>query len=318
MHFPSSSNAILTPNLQSGPARTYNLEMFSSLPDLEQPPSAAPAVGPVTPRRQTDAGPNAPTARRQTPSSDSPPLSPCYLPDADDIPFVLGCVSGEVFDADPPSPGGTQSKRNTIFAPRRPPPAWSIPKETGSPSPVREGGGKGLLSLFAESRESGSRDGDESEDGDEEYDEDETEVESSDGEGYETEEAGCSEWEETDVESGDDDEGEDEHGDMNDTEAETEREATSAADTEVETELEDDGVDTLGAPPSSPADDLIRIIEPLGGLIPGLTATTAAEENRSQVPTTATATPSARFARADTAWPPVTPVPNCRRAGKSG
>ncbi|KXX82876.1 hypothetical protein MMYC01_200671 [Madurella mycetomatis] len=286
---PSPDRARFKQQAESGPARTYNLKMFSSLPDSEQPPSAVSAVGPVTPRRQSDAGSDASITWHQTPSSDSPPLSPCYLPDADDIPFVLGCVSGEVFDADPPRPGGTLSKRNTLFAPRRPPAAWSIRKETVSPSPVREGGGKGLLRLFAESRGGCSGNGGESVGRNEEYNKDETGVDGGDDEGYETEETGCGGWEETDVEGGDDDGGEDEHGDMNDTEAET--------------ELEDDQVDTLGVPPPSPADDLIRIIDPLGGLVPGLARTTAA---------------SSRLARDNTAWPPVTPAPNSRRADNSG
>ncbi|GAB1310152.1 hypothetical protein MFIFM68171_00362 [Madurella fahalii] len=321
---PSPDRAWFKQQAESGPARTCNLEMFSSLPDPEQPPSDASVAGPVTPRRQAGADSHAFTAQHQTPSPDSPPLSPCYLPDADDIPFVLGHVSGEVFDADPPSPGGTLSKRNSIFAPRKPPRIWSMRKQPGSPSPARGDRGKGLLGRFAESCGGCSGNGDEQEGDDDGYDEDETEVEGwdcSDDERYETEGAGCDDEEETEGEGENGNEVDDEHGDDTDTEAETEREATDAADTEAETEPDDNAVDTLPAPPPSPTDDLIRIIDPLGGLIPCLTTTAAAKENRNKttaIAAAAAAAPRVRPARTNAAWPPVTPAPKPRRADNTG
>jgi hypothetical protein len=95
-----------------------------------------------------------------------PPTSPPYIFPSEDnhLPFVLGDVSGDVFDDDPPSPGGTPSKRNGVFTPRPPPPYQSFRREHGSPSPMmRKPRGTLAARTFAGDRGGGGDEGHDSE-----------------------------------------------------------------------------------------------------------------------------------------------------------
>lgn len=286
--------------------------MFSSLPNPTKTPEK------VNPQQadvdaDTHNHPCTPARRAEaiTPFIERAPLSPCYLPGpSDGMPFVLGHVSGDVFDADPPSPGGTPSRRNiTVFAPRTPPPFCPVLSDgETSPSPVRgdEGSRVPGRSSAAKGTEAAQN---KTKVREEEEDSSSGEGEGSNDDRAETEAEGeeSSSGEETEVEIEREDEGED------DTEAETEMfDADNAGDTEAETETADEHDEPASlAPPPAPRDDLVRIIGPLGPST--LSPATARDHHNNSSPAVAASAAGAQ--RAPAAWPPVTPASKPRPCG---